>query len=176
MPDGQSVRPIDVGPDGRLWVGTSNGMRLWFTASRRDTFVDYNTSNSPIAGDDIRTIRVDRRTGVVWIATTTGLSRFDPSYAAPTPRLPALVVRVYPNPARLTGLGLTLRLAGNAPSYGIKILDLGGRVVRNLSVIGNGRVIWDGRDGRGDLVKPGIYFVRAESAGRAGVARIAVVR
>ena len=40
----------------------------------------------------------------------------------------------------------------------------------------NGRVIWDGRDRDGSLVKPGLYFVRVEAAGRSAVARVVLVR
>jgi hypothetical protein len=173
QPSFQAVRPMDVSLDGTVWIGTVNGVRAY----RQDgSFSDYTTENSPIADNDVRTIRVDRRTGHVWMATANGISRFDPGYVPPVPALPALAVRVYPNPVRLTGIGLSLRLSGSGTSYTGGIYDLGGREVHRFAVAANGRVVWDGRDRGGELVRPGVYFLRAESAGRSAVVRVAVVR
>ena len=93
----------------------------------------------------------------------------------PPEPLPALDVRVYPNPALLTGAGLSLRLAGNASSFTGAIYDAGGRRLRRFSGV-NGGVVWDGRDAAGNLVRPGIYFLRAESGGFARTVRVALLR
>jgi hypothetical protein len=162
-----------VSADGTIWIATVNGVRSF---SKDGTRRDYTTENSPLASDDVRTIRVDRRTGHVWLATSAGVNRFDPGYTAPATVLPALTVRAYPNPVRLTGIGLAIRLDGNSAGYSGAIYDLNGRRVRSFDAPGNGRVVWDGRDRNGDLVHPGIYFLRAHSAGRSAVVRIAVVR
>jgi hypothetical protein len=83
---------------------------------------------------------------------------------------------VYPNPVRLSALGLGLRLAGNATDYRGEIYDLSGRRVQRFEARGNARVIWNGRDESGSTVKPGMYFVRVFAGGRSGVARVVVVR
>ena len=69
-----------------------------------------------------------------------------------------------------------MRLGGNATSYVGAIYGLDGRRVRSFTAGASGRIVWDGRDEHGDLVRPGMYFLRAESGGRAAVARIAVIR
>ena len=124
----------------------------------------------------MRTIRIDPRTGAVWIATAGGLNRYEPGYVPPAPQVAKLRFQVYPNPARVTELGIALKLQGNATSYRGEVFDLSGRVLRRFSIGANGHVVWDGRDSRGELVKPGLYFVRAEAAGRSGVARVVLVR
>lgn len=167
---------MDVSPDGSLWLGTQAGVRLYPNRPGGAAPQDFTAANSPLAGNNVRALRVERGSGAVWIATTEGLSRFDPGFVAPTPELPKLEVTIYPNPATITGAGIQLRLAGNSSGYRGEVYDLSGRRIRRFQVPTNGRVFWDGRDEDGRLVQPGIYFVRALAAGREAVARIALLR
>ena len=63
--------PLDVGPDGTVWVGTDAGVHAY---GQGGSVVEYNVLNSPLAGDEVRSIRVDPVSGVVWIGTATGLT------------------------------------------------------------------------------------------------------
>jgi len=172
-----TTHPLEVGPDGSVWAGTLNGVYRFRPGVSTSTPDRYTTANSPLAHNEVRSIDVDPRTGVAWIATAAGLSRFDPGYVAPPePALPALHITVYPNPSRLTLAGLQLRIAGEAGSYHGTIYDIGGRRVREFFAPANHAVFWDGRDADGRLVQPGIYFVRAEAGGRTAVSRIALVQ
>ncbi len=168
-----AIHPLEVGPDGAVWLGTVNGVRIY----RPDgTTQDLTAANSPLADDEVRSIRVDPASGVAWIATAQGLNRYDPLYVPPpAPRLPRLDVKVYPNPALLSALGPGLRIAGNATSYRGEIYDLNGRMLRRF-VGSNGQVQWDGRDQHGERVRPGLYFLRVEAGGRATVARVTLLR
>src|SRR6185295_5609088 len=152
-----AVKPLAAGPDGRLWVATDAGLKM----VTGKTVTTFTTANSPLPADEVRALAVEPATGAVWITTSAGLARFDAGYVAPPPpQLASLRIRVYPNPATLTNLGIGLRLNGEATSYSGTIHDLSGRRVRRF-VAANGAVFWDGRDDQGRLVKPGIYFVRA---------------
>jgi len=172
-PNQIAARPLDVGPDGSVWVGTEGGVRVF----RPDgTSEDFTTLDSPLVNDIVRAVRVDQRTGAVWIGTAGGLTRYEPSYVPPPqPPLPSLEVKVYPNPALLNGAGLTLRLAGNATDYRGAVYDAGGRRLHRFDG-GNGQVFWDGRDASGSLVHPGVYFVRVEAGGHARTVRVALLR
>jgi ligand-binding sensor domain-containing protein len=167
-----AVNPMDATPDGSVWVGTANGIRVY---KPDDTTQDYNTSNSPLADDGIRAIRVDRRTGIIWIGTSMGISRFDPAYVPPSLSVPRLQLRASPNPARISALGIGLRLSANAAAFDGEVYDLSGRLLRRFRAA-SGDVIWDGRGPDGTLVKPGVYFVRAKANGRFGAVRVALVR
>ena len=168
-----ACHPLDVGPDGTVWVGTDAGLHAY---GRGGSVVEYNVGNSPLAGDVVRAVRVDPVSGVVWIGTATGLSRFDPAYVPPAPpALPTLEVRAYPNPVWLTGAGLTLRLSGNSAAYHGVIYDASGRKVHGFDGR-NQQVFWDGRDASGALVHPGVYFVRVEASGHARTLRVALLR
>lgn len=168
-----ACHPLDVGPDGTVWVGTDGGVHAYGPGGGT---LEYTVLNSPLAGDEVRAIRVDPVTGVVWIGTATGLSRFDPAYVPPALPQPAMLeVRAYPNPAWLTGAGLSLRLAGNAAAYRGAVYDASGRRLHGFDGP-NGLAFWDGRDASGHLVHPGVYFVRVEANGRARTLRVALLR
>lgn len=168
-----ACRPMDVGPDGTVWVGTYGGLHAYQPGGK---IVEYNVLGSPLAGDEVRAVAVDQQTGVVWIGTATGLSRFDPAYVAPVPpALTSLEIKAYPNPALLNGAGLNLRLVGNGSAYHGAVHDASGRRLHSFDSQ-NGQVFWDGRDASGGLVRPGIYFVRVEAGGHARTVRVALLR
>lgn len=166
-------QPLAVGPDGRVWAGTVAGLRAYRSAS---DFTDYTTLNSPLVNDEVRAVRVDPVSGVVWIGTAGGISRFDPSWSPPAPPpVASLIVRVTPNPALLTGAGTQLRLRGNSATWQGTVHDAAGRRLRSFSAA-NGQVFWDGRDDAGVLVHPGLYFVRVEAGGHATTVRAVLLR
>lgn len=169
-----AVRPLDVAPDGSVWLGTLEGVRHYKPGGG---FEDFRVDNSPLANNEVRAVSVDPTTGVVWMGTAAGTNRFDPGYVAPPPpQLQRLTFDVYPNPAWLTGAGIELRIQGNTTAYAGEIHDLTGRLVRRFSANANGRVIWDGRDDDGSLVPAGVYFVHARGGGRDASARVVVLR
>ena len=168
------LHALAIGLDGTAYVGTTAGLR----ARRLDgSIVDYDISNSPIAGNAVQAVRVDPRTGGVWIATASGLSHFDPAYVPPPPPPApnALDFTIYPNPAPITALGISLRIQGSASSYRGVVVDLNGREVHRFHGAGSRGVIWDGRHQGGARVRPGIYFVRVEVEGKSAIRRVAVV-
>ena len=91
-----------------------------------------------------------------------GLREFFLALAGPDNRIDG--VAVLPNPS--TG-DMFLR----APSGGgtdclnaIRVYDFRGRLVRDLGSTSEGEILWDGRDGSGYAVAPGVYMI----AGRLG--------
>jgi hypothetical protein len=169
-----AANPLAVGPDGSPWVGTEAGIRVFHADG---TSEDFNTSNSPIAGNQIYGIRVDPVSGVAWISTSSGMNRFDPGYRPPPPpQIAKLDASVYPNPVHLLRSGIQLRVDGNATGYRGSIYDLNGRRVRQFSAAENQSMIWNGLDDSGKQVKPGVYFVFIEAGGRSATLRVAVLR
>ncbi len=143
----------------------------------RGNLQDFGTANSPLADQEVRAIRVDPATGVVWIGTTRGLNRYDPGFRPPPPpAVPQLEFKIYPNPAWLSSIGIAIKLDGNSTSYRGEVYDLRGRRLRRFSGVGNQGLVWDGRTDQGDLVGPGMYFIRVESAGKSGTSRVILLR
>jgi subtilisin family serine protease len=83
-----------------------------------------------------------------------------------SPRAGVPRLRAAPNPFRARTV-----VSGPAGAA-IAIADVGGRVVRRGRVDGAGAFAWDGFDGRGRRVPPGLYFAREERAGAAPAARL----
>lgn len=166
--------PLEVALDGTVWAGTASGIRVF----RPDGSVltDYTSANSPLATDQVRAIRVDRATGHLWVGTTAGLHRYDPGWQPPPPPVvDRLEARVYPNPARITALGIGLRIAGNVESWRGGVYDLGGRLVHRFANVRNGEVVWNGRDLDGRRLRPGVYFAHLQSGGQSAVVRVVLL-
>ena len=138
---------------------------------------DFTVKNSPLLDNRVTCIRIEPGTGALWIGTGSGVNRFDPSASVSVDSVPAqLRIEVYPNPAALTALGVPLRLRGEASRFAVDVLDLAGRRVRHYPEVLRGQVFWDGRDDSGNLVRPGLYFIRAEAGGHSGTARVTLIR
>ena len=169
-----SVNPLAVEPDGTVWVGTVNGIRV---VSPGGGVQDFDTSNSPLADDEVRAVRADPVTGVVWIGTARGLHRYDPGYRPPPPPpVPELRITVYPNPAWLSAVGIGIRIDGNSTSYRGEVYDLNGRRLHRFFGVGNEGMVWDGHTEQGDLARPGVYFLRVVSAGKSTTTRVVLLR
>ena len=168
-----SVHPVDVDRNGTVYAGTTGGLRVH---KRGVPAVDYNADNSPLADNEVRSVNVDAD-GVVWIATAGGMNRFDPDYTPPPPpKLSSLRVKVYPNPAWVTGIGADLHLSGNATAYEGEVYDLRGRLLHRFKAGGNGQLIWNGRDLDQRWVDPGVYFVRVRGGGAEATSRVVMLR
>lgn len=98
--------------------------------------------------------------------------------AGPLPHPAALALAAGPVPSRrgeTVSVRFTLARAGRAR---VALHDVSGRLVRVLAdgarEAGTHAERWDGRDRGGRPVPPGLYFARAQAAGRAAFARIVV--
>lgn len=118
----------------------------------------------------IQTPAVDQRIMVIeGLGTTTGAPEI-PAVAALSPP--------YPNPFNpSTTIEFEIPQAGEVQ---IRILDLAGRRVRDLSSghrpAGQGSVVWDGTDDQGHTVASGVYLVRMEHAGSVHTTRAVLLK
>ena len=83
-----------------------------------------------------------------------------------------------PNPTRAAAsLRFTLAAPGRTR---LDVVDLGGRVVARLAdgwrPAGEHVIEWDGRDGCGEAVRPGVFFVRVTSGDRTATRKLVVNR
>ena len=69
----------------------------------------------------------------------------------------------YPNPY-VPGCGDGIRLLGYSGTADGVIVDLSGKIIRRFEINATTNVpFWDGTDGSGALVAPGLYWVRISS-------------
>ena len=95
-----------------------------------------------------------------------------------TLRIEPLNLEVRPNPIRGS---CTIRLSPSLEGkVHLSIYDVTGRVVRSFAPYASRltpyEIYWDLRDDRGKEVKSGVYFLRAESGGRALTRKLVVVK
>jgi hypothetical protein len=69
-----------------------------------------------------------------------------------------------------------MRLSGDGTAYTGRILDIAGRELRAFTLDSNGAVFWDGRDGDGRVMPPGVYLARVQAGGREAIARFVLLR
>ncbi|HEY6195940.1 MAG TPA: S8 family serine peptidase [Candidatus Eisenbacteria bacterium] len=90
-----------------------------------------------------------------------------------------------PNPLRRGGPAATVRVSlgtgARTASYHVRVLDAGGRIVRELAsgplAPGGSRSFeWRGDDAHGRTLVPGLYFLALEGAGRREALRVVVLR
>lgn len=90
-----------------------------------------------------------------------------------------LALTAAPNPCR-TRADVVLTLPRAEDDVRVHVLDLSGRTVQRLwdapTAAGVKRLVWDTRDERGRASAPGVYFVRADVAGRVVTTRVVVAR
>ena len=71
-------------------------------------------------------------------------------------------------------------LGGGRGPVDVTIYDVSGRLVRRIArgeyTAGYQLAQWDGRDGRGQSVSSGIYFLRSMSGGEKRTLRLSVLR
>ena len=131
----------------RYWTNVSyDGYRSGFAPGPHEALFVFHDGVAEATAVD--TFRVDDTTGIAEIAGT------------PVSRLSAA-----PNP-----FGHAVTLSGLVRNVPARVLTTTGRLVRRFATKGT-RWTWDGRDGSGAHVPPGIYFVR-QSGTPAGHLRV----
>ncbi len=118
-----------------------------------------------------------RNTGNAGTSTTIGID--DPG-AAPLAAAFRLG-RAQPNPFNpATEFALDVPASAGREPIGLRIYDVSGRLARVLLATplapGPHRFTWDGRDGRGEPLASGVYFLKADGPGFAAIQKLVLVR
>lgn len=151
----ESIRAIAHDGGNRHWFGTAtNGV---FLIQYRDvddvaTIYHFTTSNSPLPSNNILSLCI-MDDGEVFIGTESGLASFRSD--ASEPQLTYSDAYVYPNPVR-PGYEGNITFTGLMDGTYVKVLDAGGNEVFFTRANG-GTAVWDGRNGAGRKVTPGVY-------------------
>jgi len=166
-----------VGLDPTVHPGTNAGKVVMYapnpvqpgsSVSHFDTSLQPNALMEPaISGDLTDDVDLTRYAfqDLGWVNGNTSV---------PPPAGPAIALRGAPNPFRgATSLRINLPAAGLVE---LTVLDIGGRSVRNLvrSWMPAGQTIvpWDGTDGEGHSLPPGVYLTRLKAGGASITQRI----
>jgi hypothetical protein len=168
----EAVRAMAVDGGDRKWFGTDNGLWL-FNPDATEALLHFTTANSPLPSNRIVGVKVNDKTGEVWVATDAGVVSYRGS-ATVTEGEPNCTA-VFPNPVRpdFTGVVGITGLANNAL---VKITDVAGHLVYATKANG-GAVTWNMTNPDGKRVRSGMYLVLSSDAdGKNGcVSKVAVL-
>ncbi|HEY6905967.1 MAG TPA: two-component regulator propeller domain-containing protein, partial [Ignavibacteriaceae bacterium] len=154
----QTINAIAVDPLNNKWIGTNQGLLL-VNSDGSSLLATYNTNNSALPSDEIRSLAVDQNSGRVYVGTDAGLTSFDTPAVKPEDSFSELFL--YPNPFIVNSGSNKLTIDGLIKDTDIKILNIEGRLIREFSSPGGRIAFWDGRDESGNFVGSGIYLVVA---------------
>ncbi|MBI4417282.1 MAG: hypothetical protein HY563_00805 [Ignavibacteriales bacterium] len=172
----QSVQAIAVDALNNKWVGTREGLFL-MNPDATQILQHYTVSSTAgkLLDDDIRSLAIDDRRGIVYIGTERGLSSL--SIAAVEPKSEMKDLTLGPNPFLLPSSS-ALEIRDLVAESMVKILRVDGSLVTEFKAQGGGRAFWDGKDREGHYVASGVYFVVAHANDGEEVAtgKVAVLR
>jgi ligand-binding sensor domain-containing protein len=164
---GLTINALAADAANSIWVGTSLGLVV---IAPEGTMEYYNSTNSGLVGDAVSEIAVDERTGMMWIATESGLSQ---TMGALPPAQAVANVVAYPNPFEVSSTGEDRVRFNTRFGSRVFIFTVAGQPVVDLDA----SLGWNGRDSDGQPVASGIYlFVVHSPDGGYGRGKIAVRR
>ncbi|GAB2860669.1 two-component regulator propeller domain-containing protein [Hymenobacter ruber] len=168
----EAVRTLAVDGADRKWFGTDNGLWL-FSPDADEALMHFTTANSPLPSNRIVDVKVNDKTGEVWVATDAGVVAYRGS-ATVTEGEPNCTA-VFPNPVRPDFQG-QVGITGLANNALVKITDVAGHLVYATTATG-GAVTWNLTKPDGQRVRSGIYLVLSSDAdGKNGcVSKVAVL-
>jgi len=171
----QTINCIGVDPLNQKWIGTNQGLLLVNSDGSR-LIATYDSKNSPILSDVIRSIAIDENNGIVYVGTDAGLTSFETPSVKPLENFSELFV--YPNPLLVEDKNEFLTIDGLIKDSEIKILSISGKLISAFSSPGGRVAYWDGKDLDGKLVNSGIYLVVAydKEGNNVATSKVAVLR
>ncbi len=156
----EMVTTIAIDQANRKWIGTRRAGIFLTSPSGKETILSFNTENSPLPSNTINDIKIDHKTGRVFIATAKGLL----SYRAEATNGSEYFQNVYafPNPVRPEYQGV-ITITGLMNDTFVKITDVTGGLVYETKSTG-GQAIWHGRNMHNERVSTGVYLIFCSNA------------
>lgn len=171
----QTINCIAVDPLNQKWVGTNQGLLLVNSDGSR-LLETYDSKNSPLLSDVIRSLTIDEDKGIIYVGTDAGLISFETPAVKPLENFDELYA--YPNPFLLENKNELLTIDGLIKDSEIKILGISGKLVSAFSSPGGRVAYWDGKDTDGKPVGTGIYIIVAydKDGNNVATTKVAVLR
>ncbi len=172
----QNINDIAYDALDRKWVATNTGVYV-ISRDGNSTVASYNTTNTPLPGDQVKAVACDRKDGIVYFGTDYGITELKTGVLEPKQSFTKL--KIFPDPARLPlPAGSPIHIEGLVANSVIKVFSVDGRLMDEFDAKGGKVAYWNGTDASGDLVPSGVYIVVAYSSdgSQSTVGKIAIIR
>ena len=171
----QIINTIAVDALNQKWVGTQQGVYV-VSSDGSAIIANYNSSNSPLPNDVIRSIATDNNSGTIYFGTDYGLASLSTSSVYPKDNFGDIIVS--PNPIILENKNININIDGLIRDSDVKIMTITGKMVAEFSSPGGRIASWDGKDMNGSYVNTGIYLIIAydKEGNNVGIGKVAVIK
>ncbi|MBK7158019.1 MAG: hypothetical protein IPH77_05535 [Ignavibacteria bacterium] len=157
------------------WIGTeTNG--VFHLSSDGSTLIEqFNSNNTPLLQNQIKTIAVSNKTGRAYFGTNSGLSSYLTNAIEPVAEFGDITFS--PNPYLIPS-DVNLKIDGLIENSIVKIINVSGEIITEFDSPGGRIAVWNGLNKNNELVPTGIYIVVAynKDGSKAGKGKVAVVR
>ncbi|MBB4801130.1 ligand-binding sensor domain-containing protein [Flavobacterium nitrogenifigens] len=170
----QFITSIVVDGANNKWIGTADSGVFMVSPNGQETKYHFTINNSPLPSNVINDIKINGKTGEVFIATNKGMISFNGVATSANDDLSNAYV--YPNPVRPNYSG-TVKVAGLIDKANVKITDIEGNLVYEITSSG-GTVEWDTTAFGKYKVASGVYmvFISAQDGGETKVKKVMIIR
>jgi len=151
----ETVTTIAVDGANRKWIGTSNSGVFLLSPDGTEEILHFNTDNSPLFSNNIKSIAINHETGEVFFGTSQGIISYKGTATEGSEEYTN--VYAYPNPVRENYNGY-IAIKGLVADVDVKITDIAGNLVYS-TIANGGQAIWNGRNLNDEKVKTGVYLV-----------------
>ncbi|MBZ4043521.1 type IX secretion system anionic LPS delivery protein PorZ [Flavobacterium hibisci] len=170
----QFITSIAVDGANNKWIGTVDSGVFMVSPNGQDTKYHFTINNSPLPANTINDIKINDKTGEVFIATNKGMISFKGVATEAVDNLNN--VYVYPNPVRPSYTG-TIKVAGLIDKANVKITDVEGNLVYE-AISEGGTIEWDTTAFGRYKVASGVYmiFISSKDGAETKVKKVMIVR
>lgn len=174
--DNIAITSIAVDPLNQKWIGTTKGI-FHYSEDGSVLIANYTSANSPLPSDEIISIAVDGKSGIVYFGTDAGISALQTTSVSPKENFGQ--IGIYPNPFIIDGSNKKITIDGLIENSSIKIFNISGSLINEMESPGGAVALWDGKDMDGNYVPSGIYIISAynkDGSGDIGISKLAVIK
>jgi len=170
----QFITAITVDGSNNKWIGTGDSGVFMVSPNGQETKYHFTINNSPLPSNTINDIKINSKTGEVFIATNKGMISFKGVSTEATENLNS--VYIYPNPVRPEYSG-TVKISGLIDKANVKITDIEGNLVYE-TISEGGTIEWDTSAFGRYKVASGVYmvFISSQDGGETKVKKVMIIR
>jgi len=157
------------------WIGTETNGVFHLSSDGSTLIGQFNTVNSPVVDNQIKTVEVSKKSGKAYFGTNVGLSSYQTDAIEPLLEFDQIIAS--PNPYLIPS-NVNLKIDGLIENSTIKILSISGEVVTQFDSPGGRIAVWNGYNQNNELTPTGIYIIVAYNSdgSEVGKGKVAVVR
>lgn len=155
----ETVTDIEVDGANRKWIATQSSGLYLVSEDGKEEIHNFKSINSPLPSDRIIDIKLNEKTGELFVSTDAGLVSFRSQ--ATEAQADFGDVYVFPNPVR-PGYTGKITVTGLAENVNVKFTDISGGLVYETEALG-GQAVWDGKRFDGSTVNSGVYLIFASN-------------